>query len=299
MSLSGVPDPSQPSRFPPAGEPAGATLGPLAPHLPIPDLAQVVHEATASLHQDLVVLVRTTPNHLELAVWPVPHPGPSTIDVLVGWRPDPGLRAVGLVSTGEEHGPERQGPVALTVLTDTDGHSATVLERPHGDPLTLVEEPTGWGADALRRTLGLPTPPPQHPVSAYVDAVWLGFLASEVWPAEAGRPTTLGWDQVARLHPLAEPDGPSRRPHELAQAARSMDRSSSWSRLLQALALDRAGAVQPPGGRSVPLTAWFDQGSFSRWMLRSQPDPDHVLFDLLDHLTDEAADRLLEALVSL
>ena len=55
----------------------------------------------------------------------------------------------------------------------------------------------------------------------------------------------------------------------------------------------------PPGGRTVPLAAWFDQGSFSRWMLRQQPDTDQVLLDLLDHLTDHAAEQLLAALISL
>jgi hypothetical protein len=34
-------------------------------------------------------------------------------------------------------------------------------------------------------------------------------------------------------------------------------------------------------------------------MLRRQPDADQLLFDLLDHLTDEAAEQLLAALVSL
>jgi hypothetical protein len=262
-------------------------------------LAELVHEAAAPLHQDLVVVVRTRSDHLDLALWPIADPGPSPTEVLIGWRPEPGARAVGLVSAGHEHGPARTGPVSLTVLTDVHGGSATVLERPDRPPLTVTDPPQGWGADALRRTLGLPTPPPDHPVSACVEVTWLAHVAALAWPAGQPPAPPLDWPRVARVHPLVELGAPVPTPHDLARATRSLDTVSSWSRLLHQAAADLPAGPTPPGGRTVPLVAWFDQGSFSRWMLRRQPDADQLLFDLLDHLTDEAAEQLLAALVSL
>jgi hypothetical protein len=177
------------------------------------------------------------------------------------------------------------------VLADTDGAAATVLERPGAEPILLAEQPQGWGADALRRTLGLPTPAPEHPVSACVEATWIAHLAALAWPAGIDRLPPLTWEQVARVHPLADPCGAVPTPQALAHSTCSLDRESSWSRLLQSVATEITGATpSPPGGRTVPLAAWFDQGSFSRWMLR-QPDTDQVLLDLLDHLTDHAAEQ--------
>lgn len=49
----------------------------------------------------------------------------------------------------------------------------------------------------------------------------------------------------------------------------------------------------------VAPTAWFDQGSFSRWVLRRQADPAPVLLELLDALDERTGQRLLSALVSL
>lgn len=289
MSRAAVP----PSATPP---PAPVAADPLS----VAELADLVHEAATPLQQDLVVVVRTHPDHLDLALWPIGGHGPSPTDVLIGWRPDPGVRAVGLVSAGQEYGPAHQGPVAVTVLADTDGAAATVLERPGAEPILLAEQPQGWGADALRRTLGLPTPAPEHPVSACVEATWIAHLAALAWPAGIDRLPPLTWEQVARVHPLADPCGAVPTPQALAHSTCSLDRESSWSRLLQSVATEITGATpSPPGGRTVPLAAWFDQGSFSRWMLRQQPDTDQVLLDLLDHLTDHAAEQLLAALISL
>lgn len=285
----------------PTGVPPSSSAAPSGADRPtVADLAELVHQAAVPLDRDLVVVVRTGTGHLDLALWPVPS-GPSPTEVLVGWRPEPGALAVGLVSAGHEHGPTRHGPVTLTVLTDARGAGATVLERPGQPAMTLVEPPQGWGADALRRTLGLPTPAPDHGPSACVESTWLAQVAALAWPTDAtaaAGPVT--WEQVAGLHPLADPHGPVATPRALARATLALDRTSSWSRLLEQAeaALPRLGQ-HPPGGRRVPLTAWFDQGSFSRWLLRHHPDPDELLFALLDHLPDGPADQLLAALVTL
>lgn len=285
----------------PTGVPPSPSAAPSGAGRPtVAALAELVHQAAVPLGGDLVVVVRTRAEHLDLALWPVP-PGPSPTEVLIGWRPEPGARAVGLVSAGHEHGPTRHGPVALTVLTDARGDSATVLERPDEPATTLVEPPQGWGADALRRTLGLPTPAPVHGPSACVESTWLAQVAALAWPTDASAASgPVTWEQVAGLHPLADPHGPVATPRALARATLALDRASSWSRLLeQADAALPHPDLHPPGGRTVPLTAWFDQGSFARWLLRHQPDPDQLLFDLLDHLPERAADQLLAALVSL
>lgn len=285
----------------PTGVPPTPSAAPSGGGRPtVADLAELVHQAAVPLGRDLVVVVRTPADHLDLALWPVP-PGPSPTEVLIGWRPEPGARAVGLVSSGREHGPDRQGPVTLTVLAERGGASATVLERPGRPPLTLVEPPQGWGADALRRTLGLPTPAPAHGVSAWLESTWLALVAALAWSADdpPGR-NPVTWEQVAGLHPLADAHGPAATPRALARATLALDRTSSWSRLLeQADAALPHPTTRPPGGRTVPLTAWFDQGSFARWLLRQHPDPDQLLLDLLAHLSERTADQLLEALVSL
>lgn len=271
----------------------------LHPGVSVADLAQVVHELTAPTGHDQVVVTSTTDDRLEVKIWPIPAGAPSPTDVLIGWRPRGPVGAVGLVVSGQEHSPVHLGRVGLTVMIDSQARAATVLERPEHQPELILETPQGWASDALHRTLGLATPPPDVPVSACVDASWLAQVAAVAWPPEVDGLPPLTWAQIAPLHPLA-PAGPSSTPQALAALTTEMDRASGWSRLLhQAAASLPPSAIHPPGGRPVPLGAWFDQGSFSRWMLRQQPDVSDLFWDLLDQLTDEAASKLMDALVSL
>lgn len=311
MSSHATPTPDPAKGSPPPGAQPLIPIRPVnpSPGLPTPELTHLVHEAAAPMHRDQVVVVRFHADHLDLALWPIPPSGRSNTEVLVGWRPDPGVRAVGLVSAGTaraiDPGTDQtrlDGPVTVTVITDVEGHTATVLEHQGGEVVTVPEPPTGWGADCLRRTLGLPTPRPEVPVSACVEGTWLAHLSAAAWDPSTGRSRALSWAEMAQMHPLGQAGQglATPAPRSLARLTQLLDQESSWSALLEAVGSEIPGStLNPPGGRQVPLAAWFDQGSFSRWMLRRVPDPDQVLFDLLDHLSEEGADRLLSALVSL
>jgi len=299
LSSPAVPPPGfRPSEWPsPRSRPE--PTGSRPEHPTIHELADLVHEAATPLNRDLVAVVHTDGRTVELGLWPISDEANATPDVLIGWRPDPGIRALALVSAGLEHGSSGGGPVTVTVASEMSGSTATVIERPGGETIRVSETPLGWGADALHRALGLPTPRPTESLSACVEGIWLTHIALRHFPWGEAAPA-LAWEDLAAIHPLVDPDGDTPTPRSLAAATAALDAEASWSSLLEVLDTDIVSAgVHPPGGRMVAPTAWFDQGSFSRWVLRRQADPAPVLLELLDALDERTGQRLLSALVSL
>lgn len=234
---------------------------------------------------------------LELALWPMPPEVAHPTDVLVGWHPPAHASVVGLVTGGEARSEDSIDSVRLTVLTSVAGEAATVLERAGHEPETLAEPPQGWGADALRRCLGLPTPEPHEGLHTCVEANWLRDLAT-LLVCKRGRTGEVTWTEVALTHPL-HPLAPALAPHQLRALTATLEAESSWDRMARLTAATYPPPVlHPPDGTLVPLDEWFDAGSFARWTLRTLPDLDDVLFEVLDQLDPDVATALLDALLS-
>lgn len=280
-------------------DPAAAVAAPLAGP-PLTALAELIHRATVDHPSDLVVTCRVVDGSVDFGFCPVPAVVRHPTEVLVGWRPVPGTEIVGLVTAGEARSDDAIEPVRVTVLTAASGRAATVLERAGGRSETLTDAPWGWGADALRRCLALPTPPPEHGLGVCVEGTWLAAV-TELLRERAHRRQPVSWSQLARLHPLqrggrgTRVDGAAR----LHAATTTLEAESSWERMLVLVSQSTARRFPNPAeGVSVPLHEWFDAGSFSRWSARQHPDLDDLLFEVLDQLPSDLAAELLDALVS-
>lgn len=175
--------------------------------------------------------------------------------------------------------------VRVTALVSRTGAQATLLHHADTDEVDESKVPMeGRIPDALHRALDLPTPPPTAPVTTFFASMWVASLAAAV-----ARPTSppMGWDQAAALHPAVLASGErSGEPLEI-EALRQAD-GLTWSDL-------RWGVIERQWrlpGLTPSLAAWFDDGSFSRWV---QPDPGE-LQGLAHSLTAEALRRVTRAL---
>lgn len=282
---------------PPGGVPRPGRHRTSRPPLPLTQIAEVLAEGTAQDPADLVVVCGDAEGVIDLGLWPIPPEVDHPTDVLVGWRPPPWVSVVGLVTTGEARSADSIDAIRVTVLTADTGQTATVLERSGRSPETIAEPPVGWGADALRRCLDLPTPPPAQQLHPCVEANWLREvhrLASEA-SVHGSSPT---WDQVALVHPLHPPGWPAP-PNQLRAATAALDLESSWEDMSRLLADSELGVgLHPPGGEVIAFDQWFDAGSLARWSLRHLPDVEDLLFEVLDLLPAHVGAALVDALVS-
>lgn len=185
-------------------------------------------------------------------------------DVL-GWTAPPDCAAVGVVATGrayrlpglDEPPAVSSGKLTLCCVVCRDGRVGWRSESPGGP--VLEEAPRdGLMLDVLRRSLGLPTPPPEQPLGLLHSAAWLTRLTL------AGACTRrLTWREALALHPALQLSPGCGDPLE---AIRSQGSSRDWETYRLAAASDLRG----PKWKS-DIAAWMDEGSFSRWVLGALP----------------------------
>jgi len=156
----------------------------------------------------------------------------------------------------------RGGPVALALLAE-GGDEPEVHAVADG---SAEGGPTGPIPDALRRLLGLSTPP--CPVTALElwAALWLVAVATK---AGRRRRPTLRWGEVAGLHPGVQVirssgldlDGIA---DHLVFIGRALASTKGWDALhLAAVTGEEPGFLPPPD-----IAAWADMGMFARLVLR-------------------------------
>jgi hypothetical protein len=285
------------------------------PSSPIPsspasltELAEVIHGAaggTAPLIIAAELVPGGDPNITAFLPPPtVAHPAHP----LVGRRVAERFGAVGLVAGGRLHRADEQGApdassgtsvladhVTITSLADRQGGYVTILGDQDAAPRVMDSRPDGWVADALSRSLGLPTPAPEQSVAGWVDNQWLDALAGPVL-RHPGRRWT--WSRLLEAHPLADA---MRAPAPAAVAARvrafGVTHPWSWVREVRGQDAIVSGVDCPAElGGTVPAAEWFDDGSMCRWAGLSLV-PSHVLLpDLLAVLAPGVADCLATAL---
>ncbi len=220
-----------------------------------------------------------------------PHPG----EALVGRRLCTTHHGLGLITTGRARVADgAPSSIGLVVLADRAGSFTSVLVGPdHPAGEVLPGAPQGWVADAMRRTLALPTARPEGSVGAYFDALWLEQLAPVVLAAP-GR--VRDWRELAQRHPLASaPDDPG---VLLGAHARIIATTWDWGTVRRRMLGSRhlAGMPCPPWARRVSLHTWFDDGSFARWLQRDLVPVADLLPAVLDALPDALGAELLEGL---
>lgn len=270
-----------------------------------PTLADYAELLQPPAGSEVTALVLITPDDtgVDLSFWDVPPRVGHPSRALLGFRTEPQVEAIGLLTTGRSFrvgvsdpmgspGHAALGsPVSITVLVGRDGSAATRLWTGE-EPVTTIEDPPeGWMADVLSRCLGLPTPPPHLHLVDAVEAMWLHEIAVVTLDRPPGSPPT--WEDLAHRHPLAPPGGPLP-PELLAHETESFAATSSWSRLRTLY----AGHLVPPDnhlrapGRKIDLVDWFDDGTFARWFERQVVPSAELVADALD-LVPEHLRRLI------
>jgi hypothetical protein len=180
--------------------------------------------------------------------------------VCFGWASPPADPGAGVGGGRPSQHPDRRRVRVVTLLDRRGDERATATL----DDGTVVDEPgAGTVSDALRRCLGLATPPPPVGSGELFAAMWLSAIA-----ASSRR---LTWGEAVALHPAmhGSVDGGRRRqPEELVSCGRALHRAMPWGELrLRAASGRRDVGI----GVAPDIAAWMDDGMFARWVLGGLP----------------------------
>jgi hypothetical protein len=150
-------------------------------------------------------------------------------------------------------GGRRARVVTLVSRTGTEHAVATL------DDGTVIDEPgEGTVGDALRRCLGLPTPPPPCTTEELFNRHWLLAVL-----AAGGGTRPMTWRQAAGLHPCT-------------LLAADLADPCTWADLRRMTA---AGSIAP-ARLTADLAAWMDDGMFARWVMADLPPAQRLLDEL-------------------
>ncbi|MDY7101211.1 MAG: hypothetical protein S0880_08490 [Actinomycetota bacterium] len=214
-----------------------------------------------------------------------PPDGAVLPDAVIGTTAPPSWSAVGLLAPARVHvaasttaAPgDPPAERTLAVFVDRRGRVACALGDADGsEPL---EAPTGRVLDVCRRLLSLPTPPPGEPIERLWRSLWLDRLAADALADEL--PANLTELDVRVRHPLARRDA---QPPPADDQTGAATRGTSWERLHHEV---RTGH-QPGAGLGLGLdqrgAAWFDTGSFARWVLAENAPASEALAALWERV---------------
>lgn len=239
-------------------------------------LVEQAHESEPGAGASLVRVRGLESAEVELAL--APAPDGDVLGALLGATTPAGWDAAGVVVDGTARGWEdgrllaATGTARAAVLCHRSGATASVLRRAGGDPVLDRSpdgsSPVGRVADAVRRSLGLPTAPPEVDVSLVVVQVW-----------------------VHRVSELALDDG--RVDLDVARSLRP-PLPTTWSALREQCAAGAWGELSCP----PELAAWMDDGMFARWCRASFPEPLEVVVELADLVPLEVGELLARALLA-
>ncbi len=140
----------------------------------------------------------------------------------------------------------------------------------------------GLVPDALRRSLGLPTPPPD---SSTCRVFAVGWLSALVRAARAG--ARLDWGRAVRMHPAVEALALAGENVDVATAGLLLARAHGWPELRGAVIARRWRCAI-----DADEAARHDEGSFSRRLLSTLPDVDALLADVHRELPPSVSKRV-------
>lgn len=230
------------------------------------DLALLAHDAVRGVDvpAPLLLLAEVDDDGVSLLVAPPSEAGePELLDLVLGTVAPAGCDAVALAARGRAW---RDDGSAVDVVVShaqlRSGSAASHVTDCAGAPLAEGAAAEGLVPDLCRRVLGMPTPPPTDQTDEYLGRLWLDRLLTSA----TARPGALTSAEVVALHP--------------AEQAEVFGRELTWLHL--AIATHRFAAAVPwavlrrrfassGDDRVARAAGWFDDGSFSRWMLAQLP----------------------------
>jgi hypothetical protein len=306
-----VPDPASP--VPPSPDPSAPPVEP-PERTGLADLAVLLHRATEGRPDPILFGLGLQDASAKLGIghWPLPGGGSHPADVLVGYLAPEHWDAIALVGPAEQVLPALDpGPFLrpagggappvvarpwCSIVLDRQGKAGAVVGLPGEVLVDLEPDRVGWPADALARSFGRPTAPPQDSVVEVAECAWLDLVAAEVL-IDPG--AIRSWVPLAALHPLAR-GGRVESPEDLASATRRLATTTSWSRLrgLQPRAARPPKGFPVPAGGRLPPGRWHDDGSFSRYTARTMGPSHEVLAAVLAVLPEVVGRQLVAALVT-
>lgn len=258
------------------------------PALPLPMLADAFLESLTNGGEAALVHAAEAPDGFDLGILPLEGRAPA--DVLLGTAAPDHWLAMGAATGGWTRplhadgsaGP-RTGRCQVVVLVHRNGEVVSRIRR--GDEILTEPPEFGVTLDALQRALGLPTAPPQVPTGYLFAATWLENIVGRT----AERRRSLSWPQACSLHPavqMLEGDGQKVAVDDLPAAALALQRVCDWERLRWLVVEGRYRERNLTGADA----AWFDTGSFSRWVL-SDRAPVAVLLQEMRRVSSPSTGR--------
>lgn len=214
---------------------------------------------------------------------------------LLGRVVGPEWNAAAVVGTGrirqldEAHEPPAvlvpglAGGLAMTCLVTRQGRVGWRMRLPDGTFYDRIPE-SGFMLDILRRSLQLPTPPPETTSWPLDLAAWVGTLIESA--TQAGR--RLSWREALSLHPLGSEDGEAAGCDQTEARIVASASSEDWEAMRRLVAAGLPSDIAPP----AQVAEWMDEGMFSRWLLRDIPSRDRLLDAVRPLLQPDAYRRL-------
>jgi hypothetical protein len=178
--------------------------------------------------------------------------------------------------------PGLSGGLRIACLVSRRGVTGWRMRLPDGSFYEEVPE-EGFMLDMLRRSLGLPTPPPPTSPAPLDLTAWIASIRTSA--LIAGEP--LGWEQAVALHTAL-----GDRPVADVDQAESLIRAPTPPEDWESLRLFVASGFDSDGTPSPELAGWMDAGMFARWMLRELPPVEEMLADVQASLRPGAYRRL-------
>jgi hypothetical protein len=225
---------------------------------------------------------------------------PDLAAALRGFVAPPDWWAFGVLSTGTVRHLDRPTDDGLpgrviVHLVARSGVAVSLVGGTGTAPIELgVDQPIiGRLADACRRVLGLPTPPPPGDSRLLFALQWLDRVSVEAFLRVDDR---LSWSEVARMHPFADILDRSGLDCDLddhlTEVGNAAGQAWPWERIRAACASGR----EPLATIAPAEAGWADDGAFARILLEDYPELDDLLVSLGALLAPSVISRINDTL---
>lgn len=224
--------------------------------------------------------------------------GDHPLDALIGFTAPSDWAAVGVLATGRAYAgvdadldltldPDRRldqpVPVITAHIVARDGSWGSAWQpidgasepagSEHGTAAVALLGRAGRVDDAIRRVLGVTTAPPPATTHRLWALQWLDAIVASVAPSDHRLPPDSA--DVLALHPAVDAFDLPHRDLTIDAVLDATDRLvelRTWS-WLRTRCVDGPSDDHHPWNEVDPvLAAWFDDGSFARWLLGCWPE---------------------------
>lgn len=265
-------------------------------------LQQLVIDTASAIPLDqqhsalLRVETPTTDGELQVGVSDLDGDHPLT--ALMGFVAPDDWWALGVISTGWmgplDGGRPSANPDAVrtaqVIAVTREGHVVSHVRAADGESF---DDPPSHGRtlDALRRAVGLPTPPAEGFVPDVFLVLWLHFVEVEAREARFNL-QKMTWVRAARCFPFAASvkNAHVREPGSFADLLLATVDDIDWERLRQWGTRGSLGKLVAP-----ELARWMDDGMFSRWCADVLPPVHAQLERTCQRLAPDVSTRVREA----